>query len=111
MIVSFFADPQTEEILLGRAELISKIREGDTFILEETDENNTKVYQLEYWKIRWVFLTPFGQSRVHKEKTVWPKRVITNVGLSPSSYNISQENVKTVFIQDKFIEINGISIF
>lgn len=111
MTVSIFADPQTEEILLGEAELISKIREGDTFILEENDETKTEVFLLEYWQINWTFLTPFGQTYVNKEKKVWPKRMLKNVGLSPSSYNISREFHKTSFITDKFIKINGIQVF
>lgn len=107
-----FADPQTQELLLGSAKLLELIKKGETFVLNEEDENLTEVFQLEYWKVDWISLTPLGESVVHKERHIYPIRRLRTLGLSSSYYNKSRDvDFSESKLRDRFIKVNGKEIF
>lgn len=111
-ICNIYADPQTEELLLGSAKLLNKVRKGEVYVLGEVDENHTSVFEIEYWTVDWIELTPLGESVVHKEHHVYPVRRLKTTGLSSSYYNKSRDRDQVrSSLRDHFIEVNGKEIY
>lgn len=118
--LNIYADPQTEERLLGKAVLVGDkpIRTSLPFILNDIDENGLIpvkeqiVYVIESWRVCFVSLTELGKSRFepHTEYTV-DIRKLKNIGLLSSYSPFLNKKSTTNYIVDRFLQINGIEIY
>lgn len=119
--LNIYADPQTEEQLIGIAVLMgdNPVRTSLPFILTDIDNKGLipvkeqKVYVLEYLRVQFVMLTtPLGESYYKLgEKYVVPVKRLKNVGLLSSYTPMLNKKSTKEYLVDKFININGIEIY
>lgn len=106
-IRTVFLDYQEDRTPLGVARLISKVDDGLPFILRETKESETIVYNYEIWEVKFLEYTDEGEIYA-KQKKKFPIRFVESVGIKSSN---EPSELKTSNLIDKFIEFNGKEIY
>ena len=110
LIIRVYKDAQNQQSYLGAAIIKPDVQKiSRPFIINEEKETHQRIYRLDYYEVdRWIYLTNLGLSYVHKEKKIFPVRVLDRIGISVDNHLSVTETEKPV---DKFLTIHGQSVF
>ena len=124
-IVPIFLDWQTNERELGKAKLVEKIRDGETFIIDDTWDDSyseetykipeamTIVYSYERWRVEFIETTEFGdQIRKIGDIRDHNIRYLYNIGITKSSIESDKDkDWQDIRLEDRFLMVNGVEVF
>jgi len=122
--VKVYLNWQEEKEFLGKALLLEKIKEGYTFILEDTyedpynidikykiPENQTQVYSFNRWRVEFLSLSLLGKKYIKpKEIREYNIRYLDTIGLASSAIHNDIDDHNKLLV-DKFLTVNGVEVF
>ncbi len=107
--ITIFKKYQTEESPIGKVRLISFVKDGLSFILDDDTKDSQITYGIQHWLCEFIEDCYYNKGY---QKT-FPVRYVQHVGYVPTSnsnedWEYEEQNYKIV---DKFLEVDGEQIY